>query len=108
MNNPFSSGTADVWYSGPLADCWIEYKYLPKLPVRALILPDVSPLQADWLSGRCQEGRNVSVVLGSPEGAVMYFNLTWLQPITPDEFRSRMISKQDLADWITHTTLRSL
>lgn len=107
MNNPFSSGTADVWYSGDLADWWVEYKYLTKVPVRALVLADLSELQKDWLSGRHREGRNVAVVIGSPEGAVIYLDLTWLQPITPDEFRSRMISKRELAAWLVSRTLRS-
>lgn len=107
MNNPFSSGTADVWYSGDLADWWVEYKYLTKLPVRAMVLADLSPLQSDWLDGRHREGRNVAVVVGSPEGAVIYLDRAWLQPITPDEFRSRMISKRDLAAWLVSRTLRS-
>lgn len=106
MSNPFLSGTADVWYSGTLADLWIEFKYIPKLPVAAMISPDCSPLQLEWLEGRYLEGRNVAVVLGSPEGSVIYRCMDWTVPITPAQFRERCLSKQELADWIVLQTLR--
>lgn len=32
MNNPYSSGTPDVYYSGMKADLWIEYKFIPRIP----------------------------------------------------------------------------
>lgn len=104
MNNPYSSGTADWWYSGNKADLWCEYKYLPKLPVRANILPELSELQKEWLAGRYREGRNVAVVVGSPEGAVVYRELEWLLPLTPAEFRGRALSRQELAVWLVSET----
>jgi hypothetical protein len=106
MNNPYRSGTADWWYSGSAADLWVEFKYIPKLPVKALVLPDLSPLQKDWLDGRYKEGRNVAVVVGSPQGAVIYRSLQWLEPISPGEFLQRCVSKQQLAMWLQMQTLK--
>ena len=99
-NNPFRSGTADVWYSGALGDLWIEYKFIERIPKNSEILPEVTQRQAQWLSNRYIEGRNIAVVLGSPEGGVVYHGTGWLDPITPAEFRKRMISKEAVAQWI--------
>lgn len=106
MNNPFRSGTADWWYSGSKADLWVEYKYIPKLPVQALILPDLSARQKDWLAGRYREGRNVAVVVGSPEGCVIYTSLGWLDKLSPEEFRERACTRQELASWLCKQTVR--
>ena len=99
-NNPYRSGTPDVWYSGVEGDLWVEYKYLPALPKRTEVLPDLSPRQKRWLGNRLDEGRNVAVVLGTPEGGVIYRDRAWLVPLTPAEFRAKMVSVQAVADWI--------
>lgn len=99
-NNPYRSGTPDVWYSGLLGDLWVEYKFLPKIPTRTEILPDCSPRQLKWLGNRLDEGRNVAVVLGTPEGGVIYRDRAWLVPLSPDEFRKKMIGKVEIAGWI--------
>ena len=78
MSNPWRSGTADVWYSGAKGDMWVEYKYLPKLPVRATYLAlNLSPRQLKWLADRFSEGREVAVILGTPKGAVFFGGSHW-------------------------------
>lgn len=99
-NNPYRSGTPDVWYSGDKGDLWIEYKFIPVIPKRTDILPDCSPRQLRWLGNRLDEGRNVAVVLGTPIGGVIYRNRAWLVPLTPDEFREKLVSNIEIADWI--------
>jgi hypothetical protein len=101
MSNPFVSGTADVWYSGDRGDLWIEYKFIPRIPRNAEILPDLTPRQIRWLNGRHDEGRNIAVVVGCPEGCVMYRNKEWLVPLSGAEFKERLISKNELALRIT-------
>lgn len=100
MANPYRGGTPDVWYSGHLGDLWVEYKYLQKLPRTAEIRPDLSPLQILWLRRRHADGRNVAVVVGCPEGAVVYRDLDWEQGLRPEEFRTRLITRPALAEWI--------
>lgn len=104
MNNPYSSGTADWWYSGSKADQWVEYKFLPKLPVRALIVPDLSELQKDWLDGRYREGRNVVVIVGCPEGGVIYEDRSWLEALNVEEYKGRLRTRQQLAEWLVQQT----
>lgn len=69
MNNPYHSGTADVWYSGPVKDLWIEYKFV-QLPARAAtrVAVDCSELQFEWLRGRHRDGRSVWVIVGCKAG----------------------------------------
>lgn len=99
-NNPYRSGTPDVWYSGDKGDLWIEYKYISVIPKRTEIIPDCSPRQLRWLGNRFDEGRNVAVVLGTPEGGVIYRDRAWLVPLSPDEFRKILVSNRTIADWI--------
>jgi hypothetical protein len=99
MNNPYSSGTADVWYSSKL-DLWVEYKYLPKLPVRVPIEPDLSELQKDWLARRYREGRNVWVIVGFNKGGVIMRDLQWERPMPVSEFLQRAIDRKAIAETI--------
>jgi hypothetical protein len=104
MNNPFSSGTADVWYSGSKADLWVEYKYLPQIPKSTAIRPNLSERQRIWLLDRYVEGRRVAVVVGCPEGGVIWHPPDVGATLAPEVFRSQLRSRQQLADWIREHT----
>jgi hypothetical protein len=114
MCNPYSSGTADDWYSGTRGDLWVEYKFLPKIPVTAsvwLVNPNVkkpmlSVNQRDWLNERYAEGRTVAVVVGCREGGVIMRDQEWMWEYTPQMFRDRLVPRQAIAQWITQTTTR--
>jgi hypothetical protein len=108
MCNPYSSGTPDDWYSGNRGDLWVEYKYLPKVPLRAEVVPEklLSPLQLRWLNGRYTEGRLVAVVIGCPEGGVILRDQEWMHSYTAQMFRDRLVPRRDIAQWITQTTTR--
>jgi hypothetical protein len=99
-NNPFRSGVADMWYSGIEGDLWVEYKNDPSLPKSREYLPKLSPMQVKWLGDRYYEGRNIAVILGLPEGGVIYRDLDWLKPYTRVQLLKRAMSRQDLAKWI--------
>ena len=105
MNNPYRSGCADVWYSGKQSDLWVEYKYIPKLPIESAIKANLSPLQTKWLRERYREGRKVFVVIGSPLGGVILADLTWENPISLSDYRKQTITRQTLADWLAANTL---
>ena len=106
MHNMYRGGTADVWYSGNLDDLWVEYKWIAKLPQKALICleKELSPLQQRWLTGRHEEGRNVAVILGTPDGAWICEGVAWKEPIDPATIRIRALSKQFVADYIKERT----
>ena len=104
MNNVYRGGTPDVWYSGTLDDLWVEYKWIPKLPVRGVVdlLDLLSPLQAKWLGDRMLEGRNVAIVVGSPKGSWFSNHTTLRTKINPEEFT---YSRLDVANWIRRKTM---
>ena len=102
MHNPYRGGTADVWYSGNLDDLWVEYKWLATLPKTAPTCLDrlLSPLQQQWLTGRHEEGRNVVVILGTPEGAWVFEGTSWKEPLDPDIIKTQGYTKQTVAEYI--------
>lgn len=107
MANPYRGGTADVWYSGNADDLWVEYKWLAKVPVKAdiRVYELLSPLQLQWLRERRQEGRNVVVILGSPDGAWIYEYGKWEEDLPVAAFRMQNWSKQEVADYIRGRTM---
>ncbi len=105
MHNMWRGGTADMWYSGELADLWVEYKFIPRLPTRALIAPDLTPLQKRWLRARHEEGRNVRVIVGTKGGGVVFESPdAWEAEISTDEFIPMMLTQARLAAYIFNIT----
>lgn len=105
MHNMFRGGTADVWYSGPMNDLWVEYKYLAPVPKKefSLVLgknPMLSHLQQQWLNARCDEHRNIAVVVGTPLGALILKNKRWMEPLSFNDFKSKL----QVAEWIVEET----
>lgn len=103
MSNPYSSGTADDWYSGSGGDLWVEYKFIPRRPQRGSvkIAGLFSTLQLNWLRARHCEGRNVAVIIGCPSGGLILRDLDWeIESVTVDHFTSQLRSRRDLAAWI--------
>ena len=105
MNNPYRSGTADVWYSGK-KDLWVEYKVLPTLPKRleTNIVLGLSENQKIWLRHRHEEGRNVAVICGCKAGGVVFQGVSWDRPISNPEFTSRIRTRLELAAWLLTQT----
>jgi hypothetical protein len=105
MHNIYRGGTADVWYSGKLDDLWVEYKWIAKLPKKLICLDKLlSPLQQRWLTGRHEEGRNIVVILGSPEGAWVLEGDSWMEPFSPEAVRTLGVTKRNVADYIKKRT----
>lgn len=105
-HNQYVGGIADVWYSGPKGDLWVEYKFIT-VPKRDDTLIDfgLSELQKEWLSARYREGRNVVVIVGSKEGGVMWTTpAAWENKCTAATFRELSTSRSGLADFITRRT----
>lgn len=90
-NNQYRGGIFDCWYSGTCADIWVEYKYGKN---------ELSPLQKEWGKDRYIEGRQVYVIIGSPEGGVLY--------TTPESWEA--LKKKpphtvhEIVEWIVRST----
>lgn len=105
-NNEYIAGVADVWFSGTKNDLWIEFKFVPKLPVRVPLRPQelLSALQLEWLKDRYKEGRNVGVIIGCKrnreyEGIILR-DLAWEHDISPQNFNALIVSKSELVSFI--------
>ena len=59
--------------------------------------PKLSALQSAWLNQRYDDGRNVAVLVGSPEGIAIYEDKAW------DDQKSitQLYSRIEIAQWIT-------
>lgn len=103
MSNPYIRGIPDKWYSGTKGDLWIEYKFIPRIPVKAPIVIDLTELQKDWLENRHREGRNVAIVVGSPKGGVI-LRPNGCYTITPQAFVEALKPRAEIAQWIISQT----
>ena len=58
INDSYSGGVPDCFYTGPAGHCFVEYKYKKELPKRdtTLINFNLSALQAIWLTERSKQG----------------------------------------------------
>ena len=101
INDPYQGGVADAYYSDS-RDMWIEYKYLKALPKRATtrIEPGLSELQKDWLRERHAQGRNVAVIIGSPDGSMILPGITWDATINQADFISSAVDKSQVVAYI--------
>lgn len=106
-HNVYTGGVADVWYSGPKADLWIEYKFIkvPKRDNTEIDLlggknPSISALQQEWLRDRHREGRHVGVLVGSTDGGVWFPGISWDRAYSTHWFRSQLLTRKALADLI--------
>lgn len=99
MNNPYRGGTADVWYSARNGlDLWVEYKFVKVLRKKGVIVPDLSDLQFLWLSNRRNDGRNVAVIVGHPDGGVILPPILWKPGMEADAFRAASMTRPELAE----------
>jgi hypothetical protein len=123
MANPYSGGTADSYYDGNKADIWVEWKFITAFPKRAttIVVPDLSPLQKDWLKGRYENGRRVFVIVGSPNGAHIFgapreclaistkdkenfCQFGWESGVAVASWAN--LSRDQIAQWIVKATMR--
>lgn len=98
MHNPYRGGTPDDWFSGSARDLWAEVKFVV-VPKRdsTMIVPNLSPLQLDWLTGRRAQGRNCWVIVGCKEGgAILSEPKLWLG-LNAYTFRQMLISRKEIA-----------
>lgn len=104
INDDYAGGVPDACYFGPASTLWVEYKYLviPKRDSTIIDLTDknryLTALQQDWLTNLYLFNISHAVIVGSPEGGVVFPGNSWKTPITTKEFRSRVIPKNKIAE----------
>lgn len=110
-HNAYTGGVFDVWYSGEVADLWVEYKFIvvPKrdstiIDLRTGTKPAMSDLQQLWGKGRYAEKRNVAVIIGCKEGGVWLPGISWDTSWSTAQFRAKIVSRAELAAIIYRAT----
>ncbi len=98
MCNPYRAGIPDVWYSGFKKDLWVEYKYVPKPPSTLLVL-DLSKQQIRWIKLRKEEGRDVWVIIGMPNGGTI---LKQFSSMVEGVALYPVLSRKELATYISN------
>ena len=110
INDPGLSGVADAFYSGKGGHLFVEYKWLPALPKRdtTRFLIDLSPAQLLWLGGRYDDNIVVAVIVGFPEGGVLFLDKDWETHYTLADIIPRIQSHKALAEWIQESCVKEL
>lgn len=100
MHNPFRAGTADYWYSGDKGDLWVEYKFTPSLPRSNDYSLNLTPRQVRWLTDRHEEGRTIAVILGVPNGGIVFPGNSWNRKFSTAKLQARVLTRKELAAWV--------
>lgn len=96
----FAKDVADNWYSGKGGDLWVEWKYLKSTPKR-FHTPKLSPGQRIWLNARYDEGRNVAVMVGCPDGGIIYQHKSWNEGLSTEH----LVPRAELVNFIEKAVL---
>ena len=99
INDNFTSGVPDAYYSGGKADIWIEYKLVRDNPKKHT--PKLSSLQKVWLRNQYHRGRRVAVIVGVKGGkGVIIEHLKWEKQCDMTQIKT----KREIAAWIEQQT----
>ncbi len=109
INDRFAGGVADAYYAGPADFVWVEYKYIPKFPVRdsTLIKPCVRPNQITWHKRMQALGHNSLLMVGCEKSVYMNHDpRTWSDlQLTKGEFQKQSVTFKDAIQWINQHCL---
>jgi len=99
INDVYAGGVADAFYCDVGGVLFCEYKYLPRPPVRpgTVIVPKLSSSQALWLKSRFEQNVPVVVVLGTPQGNIMFTGLSWEAGVHRQELDEYGLSQKAIA-----------
>ena len=104
LNLMHSNGVPDSYFSGNLDDCWVEWKYIRELPKRpATVVPfNLTSLQQHWITSRCNEGRLVYLVVGSPHHHNIIHG-SKIHNLTTEEFMKASMPREQVCQQILDT-----
>jgi hypothetical protein len=95
MNNPYRGGTPDVYYEGEKDTLWVEFKWYPRKPKTISTFEKLTALQIAWIKRAYNNGRNVAIIAGCPDGAMIITDLS--QDI---EFPFVLQSEKTVSQWL--------
>lgn len=104
INDNYAGGVPDAFYCNNGNVLFIEYKYVPKPPKRGstVIKPDLSANQLIWLRGRHEQGIPVGVVLGMPQGNIIFSDPLWEIGLPKSQLEKYYLNNKGIAS-IIHT-----
>lgn len=107
INADFAPGVPDCFYEGTRQDLWVEYKYISKPPARGTTLIKLSeilsPKQHLWLDRRYQTRNDCWVIIGHPQGGVVFTDKTWSIDIPYKDFLQKNLKKREIGLLISTT-----
>ncbi len=115
INDNFTGGVADAFYSGNHGLLFVEYKYLneKKIPKKGktMIVPCLSSLQIQWLRDRYHNFKRVKqaeiiVILGTPTGSVLFTHLAWETGIPKEVLSDYAVTAKYMAGTIANHCLK--
>ena len=107
INLRFGQGVPDLFLSGSKQDLWIEAKYARTVPPTLTLTDDrywLSVSQQEWLVNRHNEGRNVAVLVGSPQGDMLFPGVSFQTPLSRSGYMLNAIKTKDMADKLLSIT----
>jgi hypothetical protein len=102
INDTYAGGVPDCYYCDIGGQLFVEYKYVPKVPKleTTWLIPKLSGNQKLWLQNRHLQKVDVAVVLGTPEGAIVFTDLSWIQGIQVKKLNQNILSPKGIANII--------
>jgi len=102
IHDTFTGGVPDAMYGGPAGLLFIEYKYVPKLPVKesTLIKTSLNAQQIKWLDRLSSFGQRTAVVIGCEDTAIILTDGQWTENISRAYYLAHSITRKHVADWI--------
>lgn len=102
IHDTYTGGVPDVMYGGPAGILFVEYKYVPKLPVResTLIKTTLAPLQINWLNRMVDCGQNAALIVGIEKHALIILGKDWTANISKRYYIEHQLTIPQLCTWI--------
>ena len=104
VHDVITNGIPDCYYDSIHGrNLWVEYKWRPTLPKKpdTVIVPELSALQRAWLGERFDRGFDVRVIVGTPQGGIIYHDPDeWIDGITTEHAKKRILLDKDIAAFI--------
>ena len=109
INDRYHGGIPDTFYSGPGGFCFVEYKYIPKLPKKCttLLKFKLTKQQQAWLDKQSSFGLSVYTAFAVEERVLFTDNFTTSE-FTVQEFKEFAVTVQQFTEILTSICLNNV